>query len=511
MATLFTAQSAILNFLSKLHGAPNEENILREWSSFATEHFSSIESIQFWIFRQDRHCPTCVQQKSASNSNERSLHLIEGMAPQHFHRIDQRDCTFMYDPYHQEAFRSALFETSKRETTSSLGRTLEVQGQRFGYMIVHLNEPMSPDLCQGLEDFYLLSLEVGKSLLIKHIHSDLTDSHQRWKIQNSLLKEEISQRRGLGYIVGNSPSLQNVLEKVKMVAPTDASVLIAGESGTGKELIAQAIHEQSSRRDKPLIRVNCASIPKELFESEFFGHVKGAFTGAHQNREGRFQMADGGTLFLDEIGEIPLELQSKLLRVLQEEQFEKVGDDHTHKVDVRIIAATNRVLDGNPDVFRQDLYYRLSVFPIESPPLRERLEDIEALAHHFTQEACKNFNREPFTLASGNITSLRRHDWPGNIRELKNVIERAVITSRNGHCDLDFLSPKSSQKPKDHGGVILKQDEIQRLDTENTIKALTQARGKISGPGSASELLGLPASTLNSRILKMGLCKEDFA
>src|SRR6185295_15978228 len=223
-----------------------------------------------------------------------------------------------------------------------------------------------------------------------------------------------------------------------MVAPTNASVLVLGESGTGKELVARAIHDRSPRKNAALVRVNCASIPRELFESEFFGHVRGAFTGAVKDRVGRFELAHGGTLFLDEIGEVPIELQSKLLRVLQEGQFEKVGEDRTRRVDARIIAATNRDLEAEVKAgrFRQDLYYRLGVFPIELPPLRDRAEDIPELAQHFLTQSARKLGVTPQRLSSVQLKELQAYDWPGNVRELQNVIERGIIRSRGGQIEL---------------------------------------------------------------------------
>ena len=267
--------------------------------------------------------------------------------------------------------------------------------------------------------------------------------------ERDYLREEVEVSLNFGEIVGESPVLkQRVLARIEAVASTPANVLILGESGVGKELVARAIHAQSDRKDKALVKVNCASIPRELFESEFFGHVKGSFTGAHRDRVGRFQLADGGTLFLDEIGEIPLELQGKLLRALQERAFERVGEDNTRHVDVRIIAATNRDLktEVEADRFRQDLYYRLSVFPIEVPPLRERREDIIPLATHFLKLVCRDFGREAVELTQYQAEALRNYDWPGNIRELQNVIERTVILSQGNRLRLDLALPETVSK-----------------------------------------------------------------
>ena len=263
------------------------------------------------------------------------------------------------------------------------------------------------------------------------------------ELENEYLRQEISAEGAFYEMVGRSPSLQGVKRQIELVAPTDASVLILGESGTGKELVAREIHKQSNRGGGPLIKVNCAAIPRELYESEFFGHVKGSFTGAVANRAGRFEAADGGTLFLDEVGEIPLDMQTKLLRVLQEGQYERVGDETTREVNVRIVAATNRDLKGDVDArrFREDLYYRLNVFPVEVAPLRERSEDIELLARHFAELTCKKMHRRMLTLTPASLERLRNHDWPGNIRELQNVIERAVITARDGVLRVELPRP----------------------------------------------------------------------
>jgi len=263
--------------------------------------------------------------------------------------------------------------------------------------------------------------------------------------ERDYLREEVNVSMNFGRIVGKSVALKHTLSQVEAVAQTPANVLVLGESGVGKELVARAIHARSSRSAAPLVKVNCASIPKELFESEFFGHVKGAFTGAHRDRVGRFQLADGGTIFLDEIGEIPIELQGKLLRVLQENEFERIGDDITRSVDVRVIAATNRNLEELmvAGKFREDLFYRLSVFPIEVPPLRDRREDVIQLAQHFLESICNDFGRPQLKLTRGQAAAINAYDWPGNIRELKNVIERAVILSKGSTLRLDLSMPEN--------------------------------------------------------------------
>ncbi|MDH4109123.1 MAG: sigma 54-interacting transcriptional regulator [Gammaproteobacteria bacterium] len=335
--------------------------------------------------------------------------------------------------------------------------------------------------------------------------------------ERDYLREEVNVAMNFGRIVGTSATLSQMLAQVEAVAATPASVLILGESGVGKELVARAIHSRSPRADAPLVKVNCASIPKELFESEFFGHVKGSFTGAHRDRVGRFQLADGGTIFLDEVGEIPLELQGKLLRVLQESEFERVGDDITRSVDVRIIAATNRdleqlVVDGE---FREDLFYRLSVFPIRVPPLRERKDDAVQLAKHFLERTCNDFGRKPLRLTRSQVAEIREYDWPGNVRELKNVIERAVILSKGEALRLDLSLPRRGGRGKQADPVvpskpadgILTDQEMTAFQKSNVLAALNQSGWKVSGAGGAAELLGVRPTTLAHRIKTLGIKK----
>jgi len=336
------------------------------------------------------------------------------------------------------------------------------------------------------------------------------------EFENEYLHEEL--RGNYRAILGVSPVLQKVLAQIEMVAPTNASVLILGESGTGKELVARAIHDRSPRKNGALVRVNCASVPRELFESEFFGHVRGAFTGAVKDRVGRFELAHGGTLFLDEIGEVPLELQSKLLRVLQEGQFEKVGEDRTRTVDVRIIAATNRDIEAEVKAgrFRQDLFYRLSVFPIDLPALRERQEDIPLLARHFLQQSARNLGVSSLRLTPEQERELQSYDWPGNVRELQNVIERAAIRSRDGAIELGLRpAPRGVSRPARNpdarsttgsGSGSLR--DLKQQERAFILDALSRTRGKIYGPDGAAALLGLKPTTLSSKVHRMGLKNE---
>lgn len=340
--------------------------------------------------------------------------------------------------------------------------------------------------------------------------------------ENAYLRAEVNLAQSFGGIIGKSAALLQILRKIELVAPIDTSVLITGESGTGKELVAREIHARSKRARHPMIKVNCAAIPKDLFESEFFGHVRGAFTGAHKDREGFFRTADGGTLFLDEVSEIPLELQGKLLRVLQEGEYQRVGEEKVHKVDVRVISATNRQLaqEVSAGRFREDLYYRLNVFPFRMPCLRERKEDIPLLVAHFIDLICKKLNRPEPHLTQADVDALTVHDWPGNIRELQNVIERAVITSSLDQIEspasagqsLSYVPVGEVRSPKSVSGghEILTENEIRSLEKENIIKALRLCNGKIYGRRGAGEKLGIKPTTLISRMKKMEIGTNDI-
>lgn len=339
----------------------------------------------------------------------------------------------------------------------------------------------------------------------------------RLELENAYLQEEINSEFNHHHIIGKSPAVQTILQQISMVAPTEATVLINGESGTGKELIARAIHEESQRSKRSLIRVNCAAIPEDLFESEFFGHIKGAFTGAVNDRAGRFELADGGTLFLDEVGEIPLHLQSKLLRVLQEQQFERIGDVATRSVDVRIIAATNQNLRELVDrgKFREDLFFRLNVFPIHSAPLRQRVDDIPLLTQHFLEKSCARSGKKVLKISMKELQKLQSYSWPGNIRELENVIERQVILSPGDHLQLNEFNPplrhNDAHEVSEEGRSEVKTiSEISVIERKNFIKALKLSGGKIFGKRGAAELLEMKPTTLASRLAKLNIDSAEF-
>jgi transcriptional regulator with GAF, ATPase, and Fis domain len=386
----------------------------------------------------------------------------------------------------------------------------------------------------------------GDTRSLAHAVRDEEDSTEDGVLDDESLELEEEAEPAFKGIIGRSPALRALLKQVAVVAPTDSTVLITGETGSGKELIAQAIHDSSSRRNGPLIKVNCSAIPENLFESEFFGHVRGAFTGALRDKPGRFEMADGGTLFLDEIGELPPAMQSKLLRVLQEQEIERVGEIRTRKVNVRVIAATNRDLrhDVEEKRFREDLFYRLSIFPVEIPALRQRREDIPALATFFLRKTSKKMNRPLLRLSRANIAQLSAHVWPGNVRELQNAVERAVILAQDGELRFDLCpsesqirrrtaehSPSpwgegrgegellSSQDRRFHGESrpdapahprcdVATRDDWKRQERESIMRALQQAGGKVSGPRGAAELLGMRPTTLSSRLKAMGITRQ---
>ncbi len=395
-----------------------------------------------------------------------------------------------------------------------LGEPIMYQGEILGTLAVFDREPVTQAAARW---FRMIADHVAVAIANTRAFEEIEQLKAQLELENTFLKEEVLEAQNFGEIVGQSPAIANLVDQIELVAPTDATVLITGESGTGKELVAREIHDRSRRKDHALVRVNCASIPKDLYESEFFGHVKGAFTGAVKDRAGRFQAADGGTLFLDEVGEMPLEMQGKLLRVLQEGEYERVGEETTRQVNVRVIAATNRKLAQEVEArhFRQDLYYRLNVFPIEVPPLRHRKEDIPLLASSFMAQARKKLHSPGRELRQSDVLKLQAYHWPGNVRELQNVIERAVIASRSGAVSFDLpvpytkgMAPHPAKQPvHDALPEILTEEELRERERANIEAALTRTDWKIYGPGGAAELLGLNPTTLRSRIKKMQIKK----
>jgi transcriptional regulator with GAF, ATPase, and Fis domain len=479
--------------------------------------------VRIWLIRPGDQCPTCPLRAecpgevdclhlvaSAGNSsaldgrfrrfplNVRKVGVIAGRGEARLLCLDRDGTDWLVDPdwAEEEGIRSFA------------GQPLVFRGDVLGVLALFSRAAFDEEAFGWLRTFAdQAAVAIANARALREVER----LKEQVELERDYLREAVKVGRTCLGMVGESEALRQVQRQVDLVGPTEASVLITGESGTGKELIANGIHERSARAGRPMVRVNCASIPRELFESEFFGHAKGAFTGALSERAGRFQVASGGTLFLDEVGEIPVELQGKLLRVLQEGKYSRVGEDSVRETDVRVIAATNRdlkkeVADGR---FRQDLYYRLGVFPLEVPPLRERREDIPLLAAHFLKLATEELNRPAPALRNRDVRALEAYDWPGNVRELQNVIERAVILSTGGRLAVD-LEP-STEERRDGGdrpaapARVRTEAELREDERANLVAALEAAGWKVSGPGGAAELLDLRPSTLASRMKAMGV------
>ena len=422
---------------------------------------------------------------------------------------------------------------SELDAASYLGVPLrDEHGAVLGHLAVMDDRPM-PEEPRNLAIFHIFATRVRTEMLRLRAEQQLEKANQRLEDQvalrtkelsealdevetlknrlqaeNLYLQHEIKVENNFEDIIGGSPTLKAVLSQVEQVAPTAATVLILGESGTGKELLARAIHNLSDRRDRPMVKVNCAALPGDLIESELFGHEKGSFTGAIAQKVGRFELADGGTIFLDEIGELPLELQVKLLRVLQEQEFERLGGSSTISVDTRVIAATNRNLkqSASNGEFREDLFYRLNVFPVVLPPLRQRIEDIPLLTQAFTERLSKRLGKAIDSIPHDVIDAFQSYHWPGNIRELQNVIERAVILARGRvlHVDEPLDAVATETAPLAHAKSTL--EEVERRHITRTLE---EADWKISGEGGAAEVLGLNPSTLRARMRKLGITRSD--
>jgi len=389
------------------------------------------------------------------------------------------------------------------------GQPLVFRGEVLGVLAVFARGVIGAECMEWLRT---IADHAAAAIATARAFERIEELRAKLELENEYLREEVTRTGAFGELVGQGPALEALARQIDLVAPTDAAVLLLGESGTGKELVAREVHRRSKRANKPLVKVNCAAVPRELYESEFFGHARGAFTGALRDRAGRFELADGGTLFLDEVGEIPLELQAKLLRVLQEGELERVGEERTRAVNVRIIAATNRDLRAEAEAgrFRQDLYYRLSVFPIELPPLRKRTEDIPLLAEHFLTLAARKLGRPKPRLTLANVQQLQRYRWPGNVRELQHVIERAVIVADGTRMTIELPTDSTATVSKAvtvsvSDDRVLTDAEMREREADNIRAALRRTKGKVSGAGGAAELLGMKPTTLASRIKALAI------
>ncbi len=500
-----------------------------------TETCADIALVRIWLVEQGDLCAEC-HFRSECPDHSRCLHLAASAGlpddksenwarlDGHFRRIPlgvrkigtiaATGSSIFIPDIAADAKWVARPEWAKAERiTAFAGHPLVFRDEILGVLGLFSRTPLSDGDFERLRHF---SNHAAVAIANAHAFEEIEFLKARLEEEVSYLREEVSAVRGNGDLVGESPALRKVQQQIELVAPTDATVLVTGESGTGKELVARAIHERSPRRDRAMITVNCGAVPESLFESEFFGHARGAFTGALRDKAGRFELADGGTLFLDEIGEVPLPMQAKLLRVLQEQEVERIGETRPRKINVRIIAATNRDLKGEVEAgrFRQDLFYRLSVFPIENPPLRERREDIPRLAEHFIRSAAKRMNRRPPKLTTTAARQLAAHDWPGNVRELQNAVERALILAQNGPLQFDPLASASilasASLPLTDDSPMLTRADLKQREHESLTAALAKTSGKLFGPDGAAILLGMKPTTLASRMKALGLKRESF-
>ncbi len=398
------------------------------------------------------------------------------------------------------------------------GQPLLYREHALGVLGVFVRVPLTPSAVDVLR---VLASHAAAAIASARAFDEISRLKRRLQSENEYLREVVTSHDDFTTIVGSSPAIYHVKRQIDLVAPTDATVLVSGEPGTGKELVAEAIHRRSRRSGETFIRVNCAAIPGEIYESEIFGHAKGAFSAALRDRVGRFEAADGGTLFLDDVGEIPLDLQGKLLRLLQEGTFERAGETGPRKADVRIVAATHRELTREvaQGRFRQDLYHRLNVFPIEMPALRERREDVAVIAVHLVAEICRRMHRQPLTLEPETLREIEGYDWPGNVRELRNVLERAVIGTPHTASTL-VLPPVQGGRESGSPGpgaradlptrparikTVVPEAEVRRFEKENLLAALEVTGGRVYGRGGAADLLGVKPTTLASRLKKLGI------
>jgi transcriptional regulator with GAF, ATPase, and Fis domain len=518
------------------------EPILNKIVTRAVDHTQFVFS-QIWLIEKGDLCATCKYRSECADQS-RCLHLVAGRGrsepspgkeplpyedlrarlPLNFGPLGEAVASgqlkIIRNPDKQPVC-PAGFEWSREEGILECGiRPIEFKGEVLGANVGFAREYVPESFSQWSRIF---ADHIGAAIAnarafeeLQRAFDEIQALKSQLELRNDYLQEAVVEAKAFGDLVGQSAALRHIVSQIDLVAPTDASVLILGETGTGKELVAHEIHRRSQRKDGPLVRVNCASIPHELFESEFFGHVRGSFTGAVRDRAGRFETAEGGTIFLDEVGEIPLDVQNKLLRVLQEKRYERVGDDRTRRADVRIIAATNRDLKQTAAAgrFREDLYYRLNVFPIQVSPLRERPDDIPALAKHFVEVSTRELKCAKPRLTRAGIAKLQNYDWPGNVRELRNVIERAVILARGGALDFDLpvANQPAPTRPTPLADAatqpeFLSEAELQRRERDNLLLVLNKANWKIKGPDGAAELLGVNPATLLSRMRKWGLKK----
>lgn len=493
--------------------------------------------VRIWLVEPDSACPECVESATCAGHG-RCLHLRASYGRS---RVDER----LWTQTEQSNFYRFPLGSRKVGAIAMTNKPLEVgfisgtepwiadpDWIRQEGIVSFAGQPL---VCRGetlgvIAVFSRGRLEKGTMELLRmvadHIAYAITNArlfeiadaiNQRKELENAHLREELCEARKFTGIIGESTAIKEIREQILIVGKTEATVLIQGDSGTGKELVAHELHKHSKRKNSPFIKINCAAIPQHLFESEFFGHVKGAFTGAINDRMGFFQVADGGTLFLDEVAEIPIELQGKLLRVIQEGEFRRVGDEKIRRTDVRLVAATNKDLKEaiKNRTFRDDLYYRLQVFPIIMPSLKEREEDIPLLVRHFIRIFCQKNGRSVFDLPEEQMRRLRQYGWPGNIRELQNFVERMVITGRPEQalaylalCGPADRAGNACEQPPASVQKILTENQLRQLEKENLKAALEKTNWLVYGSRGAAALLGMKPTTLISRLKRFDLYKH---
>lgn len=511
------------------------EKLLHKIVSHAVQR-PYMSCVQVWLVERGDRCAHCPHRPECPDQ-ARCLHLVAGKgvstspetSPSHrFDDLTARNPLGVGLLGEVAAQRTQVIVRDVTQYAGNLGldwlqpeqiracgaTAITYQGEPLGVIAAFSRERLPEE---GRPWGQVFADHIGAAIANARAFEEIRRLKTQLEQQNAYLQEEVVEAKACGDLVGQSAALRQIISQIDLVAPTEASVLVMGETGTGKELVAREIHRRSQRKHGPLVRVNCASIPKELFESEFFGHIRGSFTGAIKDRAGRFETAEGGTLFLDEIGEVPLDMQGKLLRILQEKRYERVGDDRTRQANVRIIAATNRDLKKATVAgrFREDLYYRLHVFPIHVAPLRERRDDIPLLAKHFVELSARELRCPKPRLTRAAVLQLQSYDWPGNVRELRNVIERAVILARGGALQFDLpgvpmgtsSKPTKAETPSQPSAKFLTEVEMLQHERENLLAVLEQADWKIKGPDGAAELLGIKPTTLLSRMKKMGLTR----
>jgi transcriptional regulator with GAF, ATPase, and Fis domain len=470
---------------------------------------------RIWLYTTERQCAACQRAPSSETSPQdaRSLHLcasagiFEGHAgPNHCLPLgmylggrvaETRRPTLINDLPGERRVRGLRW-ISEHGLQAYAGYPLLFDGELEGVLGIFRRQAWETDEFLAFGIFASqAAIAIKNAVLIERTER----RSERLSFENECLQDEIHEANGSGDILGTSPPMQALLRTIERVAPTDSTVLLLGETGTGKELVARAIHDRSLRRDKPLIKVNCGAIAPGLVESELFGHEKGAFTGAVEQRLGRFELADGGTLFLDEIGELPLDVQVKLLRVLQDGEFERVGGESLVRTQARIVAATNRDLEADvvAGKFRADLYYRLSVLPVRVPPLRERIDDLPLLVEHFLERLRRKLGKPLRRLSHEHVERLRRYSWPGNVRELQNVLERACVLAQGDLVEL--FEPLSGVVDRTgHAATLRTLEEVER---EHILRVLASTHGVIQGPKGAARVLGLHPNTLRSRMERL--------